>query len=719
MFRGGKPTASRVSTNIQKPSTNRVLPSSASSKGGTSASSGVKGVVTTPSTPKTRLSAASSVVRTSSSSQPQPSKSPSNIGKNNIHYNHRNPSEDISRESNNSKIEEEDDDDMEIMSVNDQYQYLKDSNKSKDQNSSIKSIRSSRSSKSNRSTMSEMGMSDDSIPLKMKKKVQIETPRERDYRDSRDSSSTRSIPTEEQNEDFGEEQSVSSSNNSLHILSSVRRKLKEEEAEEEQPVNNNPRPSRIAEYIKRFRTAPPTQRSERKRLEFEDEKEEPIPVPRNERRKSPELESLVTNSREDNRSWMKRAMQSSIDSSHPSIRNINQMKESIKQEIMDVEDNIERAKRYSQFNLDEEEALALSTQDHFSYMDTLDFNINELNNITDLALENGSFKMFGNVESILSKLSNEKTNQSKDSINSEKKMDETSDSSDEEKLDEMFRKGVLSRLQSIGLHESYLDLESYDILSSNEKPKIENVKVDKLDELKKESEQVEKLLQGKKSRENSIILEKEKELPKLTQKDSNHSILSSVKSSSQSLLSEEKSPSKYEISIDHEDMEEGFFPVVTIKSDKSGPVVSQSMESLESDNSAFESRQLDFVDEEELIQRQKKSELTPPMMTESIDSLLGKSIESVSSVSSANDNDMSTMGYCQRMIEQMVSSEPEPEPEKPIIEKSIEKKEVIDINDDNHELFTNDYICQTLRQKIDQLKSRLVELEKKDSLLKY
>ncbi|EFC42902.1 predicted protein [Naegleria gruberi] len=409
----------------------------------------------------------------------------------NFHYIGEEDEENDEKESLSFMLDE--DEDMEVMSVNDQAQSLNE----------LGSTSSSRNSFSSAKSNHELTLSRDSMPLKKQ--------RERDLRDSISS-----------NQSIGGK----SGNSSHESLKSSPRYVEKQ---------GSTRPARIAEYIKRFRTAPPTKRTERKGLDDLDN-----------------LGKLDTNI----------ILDEILPSRKKKASNFKQGDNSIKESIDSI--------------------------------DAIDFDIKE---ISRMALESTEVK---NLDSIISNsVSTEKSNILIDS--------------GDDHLDEMFRQSVLSRLQSIGLHESYLNPNSYEIIG-DEKNDVFN----KVEELMKERNLVEQML----IRDNMLT----------KQGMENKPLTSSIAG-----LSE--------------------MPVT------------QSLESL--DELPFESKQIQFIDEEE------------------IETKLGLE-KSSCSISSYKENSSN-------LQEDFLVT--------------------IDINDDDNELFMNDYICQNLKLKIDQLRQQLSEVERKYSLL--
>ena len=414
----------------------------------------------------------------------------------NFHYIGEEDEENDEKESLSFMLDE--DEDMEVMSVNDQAQSLKELGSTSSSSNSFSSA-----SKSNH----ELTLSRDSMPLKKQ--------RERDLRDSISS-----------NQSIGGK----SGNSSHESLKSSPRYVEKQ---------GSTRPARIAEYIKRFRTAPPTKRTERKGLDDLDN--------------LGKLDTTII---------------------------LNEILPSRKKKLNALASNFKQCDN--------------SIKESIDSIDAIDFDIKE---ISRMALESTEVK---NLDSIISNsVSTEKSYILKDSGDNH--------------LDEMFRQSVLSRLQSIGLHESYLNPNSYDIIG-DEKNDVFN----KVEELMKERNLVEQMLM----RDNMLT----------KQSMENKPLTSSIAG-----LSE--------------------MPVT------------QSLESL--DELLFESKQIQFIDEEE------------------IETKLGLE-KSSCSISSYKENSSN-------LQEDFLVT--------------------IDINDDDNELFMNDYICQNLKLKIDQLRQQLSEVKRKYSLL--
>ncbi|KAG2385547.1 hypothetical protein C9374_003362 [Naegleria lovaniensis] len=531
--------------------------------------------------------------------------------------------------------EDDEDDDMEVMSVNDQPQFLNhttgknnlsQNSESRESNKLVKSINASikkysssdvknsvHSSKGSLASSKDLHVSDDTIPLKLKKK-----PNSDPFEDEQ-------LPTHidmEENyieEDFShdEEESVTNSSNSLHILTTVRQKLGKGQVANSNK-DNKEKPSKMAEYIKRFRTAPPTKRSERKRLD-ENEIEENIETPKMEQ------------------NWKTKFVTESNDNIHPSILNIRNLKESIKNEIREVDDDIRMARRHKPSEVYDQDLSpqVFSLKEKFSYIDTLDVDIAELNNMTDEALENGSFHLFNEEE-------RKKTNST--AQNSSVLSKNTTDS--EEDYEDLFEENIRTRLKSIGLSDSILGIDHLRGELSLEK---------KADSLIKQ-------------KEKSIVSIDPKDILDKDDRDSLYnSATNTSKISSQKLVTS----------------------VIQTSEPRGGPTNEENTNQKLRDQQQSKDNNVQVIP----ATQQNKS-------STNIESILGQSLQSISSVTSLNDNDIS-IGGCQRMIEEMVTSQ----------DFSPNLSQPIDINDDNHELFTSDYICQTLRQKIEFLKKKLLELE--------
>ncbi|KAF0972743.1 hypothetical protein FDP41_008992 [Naegleria fowleri] len=521
--------------------------------------------------------------------------------------------------------EEEDEDDMEVMSVNDQQQFLNHTNKKKniDQSSESNKIKGSNNFKklssdvknsvnSSKGSVSskDITVSDDTIPLKLKKKP---------YPDTLEEEQLSHQEVEQDCIDEGEldhdDESVTNSNNSLHILSTVRQKLhKGQNVESNKPE----KPSKMAEYIKRFRTAPPTKRSERKRLD-----------------KHESVEVKIENPKIDQH-WKTKLVTDSNEQIHPSIRNIRNLKESIKNEIDEVDNDIRMARRHKPSEDYDLSPQLFSLKEKFSYIDALDVDITELNNMTEEALENGSFHLLNNLES-------KKSNPSPQ--NSSVISKNTTDSEDD--YDGLFEENIRSRLKSLGLSDSVLGINHL---------KGELTLEEKADDLIKQK--------GK-----SINVQDSKDI--LDKEDRNFIC---------------KSPTKLSTSK------------ISISETSVNPTrISEPTNNPRSEESTSEKAR------EQTLKKENTMDINISNKTSAnMESFLGQSLQSVSSVSSVNDNDIS-VGCCQRMIEEMVTSQD--------FSEETPTRLAVDINDDDHELFTSDYICQTLRQKIDFLKKRLSELE--------
>jgi len=538
-------------------------------------------------------------------------------------------------------VEVEDDDDMEVMSVNYQRESLKKSSigsesrssskrgqpiNTKQSNESLKSTSSTQSSLS--SKVSELAISYDTIPLKMKKKSP-----EVSMKESRDFSEK----SEHENQD--EDMMSSKDSSSLHILSSVRKKM----SKQPEPTLTSKQPSKMADYINRFRTAPPTKRSERKRLDVIQE----------------EVEELVKPKKELDTNWLKQTLYESNEDLHPSVQKIKEMRDSIRRETEEVDEDIRHVrsnlKRYESEDFSEIDfslpPQTVSLKDRLSMIDTIDIDIKELNDYTDLALENGSFHLYENFGSYKKEQKSEKKDKPESSFHSS--AHSLISSSDSEDLDRLVEENIKSRLRDLGLQlELSIDLDQF-----------QETKAEQL-------------------ANKSISEEKDKSINDLSKKSI--------------IVDEEKQPS---ISSQEQDP----FPVVTIKTEnpKDVSVLSSYEEPVKIQFA--EEEMFERMEEENGQQSNKEPIILPQRdLTQSIDSVLGKSLQSVSSLSSTNEHDIS-FGFSQRMIAEMVTESPTQTLTQPTASVKI---------DDDNELFTSDFVCQALRTKIDGLKQRLQELEK-------
>ncbi|KAL9644353.1 hypothetical protein ABK040_005811 [Willaertia magna] len=577
---------------------------------------------------------------------------------------------------------------VQVVSINDQFSVLSNNklNIPKETNSP-KFLRKREDKRDiKKGSKSSLTLSDDELkPLKTHRKKLEDKNKGNEIRDSL-SSVAEKPDTDITNESINVEESKELS---LHLLPNIKRKIQDvrDSTNSSQSLsdNKNLKSGRIAQFITRFRNAPPTKRSDRTDV-------------------LKEKNSITDYNKKSN--W-KEKLNKSIENEHnSSSQNIRKLQESLEKEKKDVLDSIDeynkfiREKRISDLeSLDKFDESFTQPEIHksISLVDSFDVGIKELNEYTELALERAIINK-GSYESLNNKMDNSVTTASTTSSLSSSEED---DRIAQERLRDMFKR--------IGLPESLYELDSlYKPLSIDEEQQVEQLVSRNepknssnllLESLRKEfsSNAGTDTFEHTPTIENiqSPIVLDSVELFKPTKENVNSVSLSLNEEKLSELLGKIRNQSSK--SEEFEVVKISSLEVKENNSEKKleiDPIIDNNQQIMQMDTS--------FVQSTENIKENHDNapfnEGKPLHVNDSNNIKdLGSIDSSSSTITQQNKSDISYK-ESQKMIEQFM--------------KNSEEEFKINIDDDDNELFTNDIICQVLRKKIGLIKSKLAELQK-------